>query len=283
MANTKKISMVNMNVRMDNDTDWYMNQIRAIDPYASREEEQAAVEAAKKDERAFEDFVKHNLKMVVKMANHYANCGLSLADLIGYGNMGLIRAARDYVEHPEYYLINRFSTYAVWHIRKAITDAIEKEGRMVRRTHNIEVNSSKVERYIDRFSLMNGYEPTVEDIAEDTGLDEDDVEAVLVSSRRSVSIDSPMDDDEDTPSLGSTLKGHMNADRDLLASDNGTMVNALMSALTEKERLVVAMSFGIGCACEHRPDDIALETGMKLAEVKGLLEKAMRKMKSIEL
>lgn len=259
----------------------YLSEISKYKPF-SREEEIETVRKAKTDERWFDEFVKHNLLLVLKSAKHFMHIGLPLEDLIQYGNMGLLESARAYVEHEDYYLKNRFNTYAVWYIRKAIIDAFEECGSTIRMTHNNAVLLLKIRKASDSFEVKNGRAPKTEELAEMLGETETTITKAVGSILTSYSTDSNVDsDDDESQTYGDLLPSYESADDTVKVEDTKTEVNGMLSVLTERERKVVMMSFGIGYDCEYEPCTIADRMGLGTERVRQILKESMKKLRAV--
>lgn len=265
----------------------YLSEISKYKPL-SREEEIETVRKAKTDERWFDEFVKHNLLLVLKSAKHFMHIGLPLEDLVQYGNVGLIESARAYVEHKDYYLKNRFNTYAVWYIRKAIIDAFEECGSTVRMTHNNAVLLLKIRKVSDSFEVKNGRAPKVDEIAEMLAGENDDIEKIrkevknaLNSSMSYYSTDKTVDsDDDESQTYGDLMPSGESADCITKEEDTKTEVNGMLSILTERERKVVTMTFGIGYDYEYEPCAIADRMGLGVERVRQILNESMKKLRA---
>ena len=259
----------------------YISVIRKY-PAFTREEEIKAVELAKKSKVGFDNFVNHNLLLVVKSARHFMHLGLELDDLIQSGNMGLLEAARAYVDHEDYYKKNRFNTYAVWYIRKAIIDAIETEGHLVRRSHDVTIAANKVKKTIDR---LNGdtFGLSTEDIANMCGLTPEMVATVFATETSILSMSTPISFDGNNntneSTLADTIDGGDRADKLLVEEDKKKEIELYLSVLTKSERKIVCMKFGIGEEYEKNDKDIAKDLKTTIYTVNRLYNSAMEKLR----
>lgn len=266
----------------------YLSEISKYKPL-SREEEIETVRKAKTDERWFDEFVKHNLLLVLKSAKHFMHIGLSLEDLVQYGNVGLVESARAYVEHKDYYLKNRFNTYAVWYIRKAITDAVDEVGSTIRTTHNNSVLRQKIRKASDSFEVLNGRAPKVEELADMLAKENDDIEKLRKDIEKTISstmtyysTDKTVDsDDDESQTFGDLLPSAEKTDVNLRVEDTRTEVEGMLSVLTERERKVVTMTFGIGYDYEYEPSCIADRMGLGVERVRQILKESMKKLRAV--
>jgi RNA polymerase primary sigma factor len=260
----------------------YILQARRFPPY-NREEEIAAIKKAKSGKQTdIDEFINHNLLLAVVAARHFMHVGVPLADLIQYANIGLIKAARAYIEHPDYYLKNRFNTYAVWYIRKYITEGIE-EYQMIAKPHMLYINSNKVKDAIEHLtSLDSEIIIDVEKLSEYLGLTMNEVKSAVVSDTTIVSTDTVIgtDDDKATTLGDIMLKSDMNADDAIMEEDKGKQIEMLLNHLNNREKVVVKMTFGIGYDYEREPESIARELGLGAERVRQILKGAMVKLQS---
>lgn len=291
MKKNKKMNPVNINtVDMNNpmgfvekaEVEQYIKNIRQFEPL-TREEEILLTEEIRNGNVDFNVFVERNLLLAYKTAKKYMHNGVPFADLIQSANIGLITAARNYIfkigntENGDY-LRNRFSSYAIWHIRKSITEAIENEGSPVRRPHLVCNASIKIKKVIDRFE----HEPTVEELVKATGLTESEISAAIGTEMTYTSTDSKIDDNSDhSETLGDMLTGTMWADDEVIKEDTHKEIEILMSSLNDKERIVIRMTYGIGYEYERDIQAISDELGSSPSKVKAIMNTAIIKMKKM--
>lgn len=259
----------------------YILQARRFPPY-NREEEIAAVEKAKGGKQSdIDEFVNHNLLLAVVAARHYMHLGVPLADLIQYANIGLIFAASEYIS-KDLYKVNRFSSCAVWYIRKYITEGIE-EYQMIAKPHMVHINSNKVKDAIEHLtSLDSDIIIDVEKLSEYLGLTVGEVKNAIVSSADVVSTDTVIgtDDNKETTLGDIMLKSDMNADDTVVKEDKQKQIELLLNRLNNREKVIVKMTFGIGYDYEREPESIARELGLGAERVRQILKGAMAKLKS---
>lgn len=259
---------------------FYAKEIRKYKPF-KREEEIEAVKKAKSGKQSdFENFVNHNLLLVLSAARHFMHNGTPLIDLIQYGNIGLIEAARAYIEHPDYFLKNRFNTYAVWYIRKYIVDGIEENATIVR-PHMVQVNSQKVKKAIEKLSYTtDDIIIDVERISEYLGLSIQDVQTAIVTDHTIVSTNMSLDSDneEHSDTLGDIISGDMNADREMMKEDRKKEVGLILKKLNDRERVIVKMKFGIEMDYEMEFDGIAEKLNLGTERVRQIYNGAMNKL-----
>ncbi len=260
---------------------FYMKEIRKYPPF-TREEEIEAVKKAKSGKQSdFDSFVNHNLLLVISAARHFMHNGTPLADLIQYGNIGLIEAARAYIDHDDYYMKNRFNTYAVWYIRKNIVDGME-EDNTINRPHMVQVNSSKVKKALEKLTCTaDDIIIDVERISEYLGLSIKDVQTAIVTDHTILSTNMCLDSDneEHSDTLGDTIAGDMNADKEMMVEDRKKEVSIILSKLNDRERAIVTMKFGIGRDYEMEFDGIGEKLGLGTERVRQIYNGAMVKLK----
>ena len=265
----------------------YLLTIRKFPPF-TREEEIAAVEKARSGKKSdVDNFINHNLLLVLASARHFMHNGVSLADLIQYGNIGLVTAANAYINHDDYYKKNRFNTYAVWYIRKYITEGIE-EFQVIARPHMVYINANKVKNAVEQMSNSDSdIIIDVETIAQTLGLSVDDVNTAIRSNSNIVSMNSCLsqtkdgNNEEKKVELSETIMGDSFADTGLIKEDNEKMVATLLGKLTPLHQKIIKMKFGIGYPTEYTLDNIADELNRTKESVRQHMCKAMDKMKKL--
>ena len=254
----------------------YMNIGNKYPPF-SREEEIEAVKAAKENPLLFENFVNHNLMLVVAIAKRHMHLGLPLEDLVQFGNIGLMKSARLYIDHEDYYMKNRFNTFAVWHIRKAITDAVEEYGSTVRYTHENNIVYGKILKSTESFERLNGRKPTVAELANLTGESEKKIATVTSMRMKGISTETVVEEnDNNAVTFGDMLAGSFNADDIVSESEKKNTVNRALGLLGQRERVVVMMAFGIGYDYEHDAETISNKLGISVEKVYKTISKSMK-------
>ena len=210
------------------------------------------------DKAAANELVTANLRFVISVAKQYQNKGLDLVDLIQEGNIGMLEAAYKFDETRGY----RFISYAVWWIRQSIMRAISEQCRTVRVPMSQIVNMSKINKMSERFEQNNGRAPSMEEIEEETNLDRKKINMSLASTYRSVSLESPLRD-EDVSCLLDVLPNNNSesADSTTLKSDLVVGIEHILSKLSYREQDILRMSFGIGVQAMSN-DEIANRFGI---------------------
>ena len=210
------------------------------------------------DKAAANELVTANLRFVISVAKQYQNKGLDLVDLIQEGNIGMLEAAYKFDETRGY----RFISYAVWWIRQSIMRAISEQCRTVRVPMSQIVNMSRINKMSDKFEQKNGRAPSMEEIEEETNLNRKKINMSLSSTYRSVSLESPLRD-EDVSCLLDVLPNDNSESTDTTAlkSDLIIEIEHILSKLSYREQDVLRMSFGIGVQAMSN-DEIANRFGI---------------------
>lgn len=210
------------------------------------------------DKAAANELVTANLRFVISVAKQYQNKGLDLVDLIQEGNIGILEAAYKFDETRGY----RFISYAVWWIRQSIMRAISEQCRTVRVPMSQVVNMSKINKMSEKFEQKNGRAPSMEEIEEETNLNRKKINMSLASTYRSVSLESPLRD-EDVSCLLDVLPNDNSESTDTttLKSDLIIEIERILSKLSYREQDVLRMSFGIGVQAMSN-DEIANRFGI---------------------
>jgi len=258
----------------------YLREISA-QPLLNHEEEIALakrIEAG--DETALHLMVRHNLRLVVSVAKRYVGRGLTLLDLVQEGNIGLMRAARKYDWQTGF----RFSTYATWWIRQAITRAIADQGRTIRLPVHMGEAVSRLHRTVQTLSQNLGRRPTVEEIAAAAELPEERVEMMLRMSQQTLSLDVPISSDEDV-TLVDVVSNKVeveNPENEVSAGLLREEIAEALEALAPRERLVVDLRFGITKPRQYTLAEVGSQLGISRERVRQIERTALKKLRSGE-
>ena len=261
---------------LDDPVRMYLKEIGQIKLLSAEEEVELAQKVSEGDQAAKNKLTEANLRLVVSIAKKYSGRGLHILDLIQEGNTGLIRA----VDKFDWTKGNKFSTYATWWIRQAITRAIADQARTIRvPVHMVEV-INKATRCNRKLVQELGREPTVEEIAAELGLP---VEKIIEANRTAadtLSLDTPVGDEEDT-SIGSFVEDDRTpgpAD----ATSNALLAEALkeiLDTLTEREADVLRMRFGMYDGRTHTLEEVGQTFGVTRERIRQIENKAIRKLR----
>lgn len=257
----------------------YTKQIRKYKPFTREEEIEAVKKAKSGNQSDFDNFVNHNLLLVVTAARHFMHNGTPLVDLIQYGNIGLTEAARAYIEHPDYYMKNRFNTYAVWYIRKNIVDGMEKDKTIIR-PHMVQVNSNKIKKVIEKLNADDTI-IDVETISKQIGLSIKDVQTAIMTDHTILSTNMCLDsnNEEHSDTLGDIITGDMNTDKEMMEEDRKKEIKIILSRLNNRERAIVMMRFGIGREYEMEFDTIGEILSIGTERARKIFKDSMVKLK----
>lgn len=258
--------------------DKYLIEIGREGLITAEDEVELAQRIREGDQIALEKLVKANLRFVVSVSKQYQNQGLSLPDLINEGNLGLIKAAQRFDETRGF----KFISYAVWWIRQSILQAIAEQSRIVRLPLNQVGSLSKIKKAFSKLEQEFEREPSIDEIANLLDISIDKIDGSIQVSGRHVSVDAPFGDDEDSGSL-----------LDVLADTDGTKTDVLLmyeslqkeicrslSKLTDKERSVIELFFGIGCKQPLSLDEIGDSFNLTRERVRQIKEKGIKKLRA---
>lgn len=257
--------------------DKYLQDICSEELLTPEEEVQLAQRIKNGDQAALDKLTRANLRFVVSVAKQYQNQGLSLPDLINEGNVGLIKAAKRFDETRGF----KFISYAVWWIRQSILQAIAENSRIVRLPANqlgalnkLNKERAKLEQELER-------PPSEEELAERVDLPEDKIKSILGISGRHISIDAPLVADEDTNFVDVLPNEDTPPTDDALMKESLSLeIERSLATLTEYEREVIKMYFGIGMPHPLSLDEIAMKFNLTRERVRQIKEKGLKRLKN---
>lgn len=257
--------------------DKYLQDIGKEELITAEEEVELARKIKQGDQRALEKLTRANLRFVVSVAKQYQNQGLTLPDLINEGNLGLIKAAQKFDETRGF----KFISYAVWWIRQSILQALAEQARIVRLPLNQVGSLNKINKAFSRLEQEFERPPSAEELAEALEVPEDKIKESLNVSGRHVSMDAPLSSSED----GGTLMDVMantdspKADHALMAESLQREIERSLSTLTDKEREIIRLFFGIGMNHGLTLEEIGAKFNLTRERVRQIKEKAIRRLR----
>jgi RNA polymerase primary sigma factor len=256
--------------------DKYLQDIGKEELITADEEVQLAQRIRQGDQLALEKLCKANLRFVVSVAKQYQNQGLSLPDLINEGNLGLIKAARRFDETRGF----KFISYAVWWIRQSILQALAEQARIVRLPLNQVGSLSKLNKASVRLEQVYQRPPSPDEIAKELEIPQHKVEETLRMSTRTVSMDAPLDQDEEVKLLDIFVaEDTPSTDDKLIRESLAQEIQRSLSTLTEKEREIINMFYGIGVPHSYSLEEIGSMFDLTRERVRQIKEKAIRRLK----
>jgi RNA polymerase primary sigma factor len=256
--------------------DKYLQEIGREELITAEEEVVLAKKIKDGDQQALEKLTRANLRFVVSVAKQYQNQGLSLPDLINEGNLGLIKAARRFDETRGF----KFISYAVWWIRQSILQALAEQSRIVRLPLNQVGSLNKINKAYSKLEQQFEREPSAEELADMLDLPIDKVSDTMKVSGRHVSMDAPFANGEESSLLDVLVNlDSPKADTGLMNESLSKEIDRALSTLTERERDVVKLFFGIGLNHGLTLEEIGDKFDLTRERVRQIKEKAIRRLR----
>lgn len=256
--------------------DKYLSDISREELVSAEEEVVLAQKIKAGDKEALERLVRANLRFVVSVAKQYQNQGISLPDLINEGNVGLIKAAQRFDETKGF----KFISYAVWWIRQSILQAVAEQSRLVRLPMNQVGSLSKIKKTSSRLEQLYHRQPTIKEIADELDLPEHKVIAAFRMNAKEVSMDAPMGEDDDMSLIDTIIpEDNTSADDALARKLDNAEIHRSMSILTDKEKEIINLYFGLDVSHSYTLEEIAYRLDLTRERVRQIKDKALKKLK----
>src|SRR6056297_919145 len=254
----------------------YLKEMGKVDLLTKEEEVELAKRVEQGDEEARRQLTEANLRLVVSIAKKYIGQGMSFLDLIQEGNMGLMKA----VEKFDYTKGYKFSTYATWWIRQAITRAIADQGRTIRVPVHMVEKINKLIKIQRQLLQEKGREPTPEEIAEEMDISADKVSEIKKIAQESVSLDTPIGEEEDS-SLGDFIEDTKTPEPSSTVSKNllKEQLDSVLDTLTDREKRILELRFGIEDGRPRTLEEVGKEFGVTRERIRQIEAKALRKLR----
>lgn len=254
----------------------YLQEISRIPLLTPEEERAIGYRILEGDETAKQELVEHNLKLVVSIAKKYCGCGLSLLDLIQEGSLGLMAAAGRYDVSRGF----RFSTYATWWIRQAISNALTSQSRQIRIPAHVNTAVRKVKQATIALTQKLQREPTLDELAQETGIPADKISVAMDMSRAVTSLEAPLNDDGDG-CVADCIAGDEDYDplENMMKEFNTKLLNRVFDTLGIQEANVLRMRFGIGTDEPKTLEAVGEYYGVSKERIRQIEIKALRKLR----
>ena len=270
------VNLMYEGLAIDDHVRMYLKEIGKVDLLSGNEETELAVRMADGDEEARRRLAEANLRLVVSIAKRYVGRGMQLLDLIQEGNLGLIKA----VEKFDYRKGYKFSTYATWWIRQAITRAIADQARTIRIPVHMVETINKVIRVSRQLLQELGHDPSAEEIAEEMGMPVDKVRDILKIAQEPVSLETPIGEEEDSH-LADFIPDE-DASEPAEAASFTLLKEQLMdvlSTLTPREEKVLRLRFGLEDGRTRTLEEVGKEFNVTRERIRQIEAKALRKLR----
>jgi RNA polymerase primary sigma factor len=255
----------------------YLKEVAKTQVISPEEEAKLAVKIRNGDHKALEKLVKANLRFVVSVARNYQNQGMPLSDLINEGNIGLIRAAKRFDETKNF----KFISYAVWWIRQSILQSLAEQSRIVKLPLNRVGTIHKIGKIQGKLEQRYCRKPDTDEIASELAINENDVRESITISNSPISLDAPVQTGEDSKRIDLLV------DPDEDGTDSGLMeislqeeIYRMLDMLSEREKEVVRLYFGIGEDISHTLEEIGQRFNLTRERARQIKEKALLRLKS---
>ncbi|MCB0429675.1 MAG: sigma-70 family RNA polymerase sigma factor [Flavobacteriales bacterium] len=262
--------------RSSTSVDRYLQDISRYSLITAEEETELAKRIHQGDQVAMEKLIQANLRFVVSVAKQYQHMGMNLADLINQGNIGLVKAAERFDETKGF----KFISYAVWWIRQSILQALAEQSRIIRLPLNQIGSLNKINRAFSDLEQQFEREPTPEELAEKLESDSSKIMETLQAAQQHSSIDAPIHADEDA-TVANLLVNHdaPDADEHLMDESLKREIERALSSLTETEKDVIKLFFGIGFSHGLTLEEIGNRLHLTRERIRQIKERALRRLR----
>ena len=274
-----EITADNVDQFADDSVKMYLREIGKIPLLTVEEEQELAQKAAKGNKKAKDKMVESNMRLVVSIAKRYSGRGLDFLDLIQEGNTGLLRAVEKFDPEKGF----KFSTYATWWIRQAITRAIADQARTIRIPVHMVETINKVLRASRKLTSELNREPTIEEIAKEMDMDVEKVDYVMRIKQDIASLDASVgkDGDDEDSVLGDFVE-----DEDRISPEDSAanqmlkeQLAEIISTLSDREQKIIKLRFGIGGGKPHTLEEVGAEFSVTRERIRQIEAKALSKLR----
>jgi len=258
--------------------DRYLSDIAKEELLTAEEEVELAQRIKAGDQIALDKLVRSNLRFVVSVAKQYQNQGLSLQDLINEGNVGLVKAAQRFDETRGF----KFISYAVWWIRQSILQAVAEQARIIRLPMNQVGAMAKVKKASALLEQKFQRRPTLKELADSVDMAEDKVEQLLNLNTRAMSTDAPIDEQDDDANFLDIFVQEDQTQTDAAVEQESASkaISHSLDMLSDKERTILCMYFGLGTPREYSLEEIAMKLDISRERTRQIRDRALKRLRS---
>jgi len=256
--------------------DKFLQDVSKEEMISAEEEVLLAQRIKNGDQLALDKLVKANLRFVISVSKQYQNQGLSLPDLINEGNLGLIKAAKRFDETRGF----KFISYAVWWIRQSILQALAEQSRIVRLPLNQVGALNKIKRESSLLEQKLERNPTIDELSEIIGTSREKLCDLISISYKAISMDAPITEDEDVNMIDIFVDESADAtDKNIMQESLCDEIYRSLSILSQREREIIALFFGIGQPHGYTLDEVAIRFDLTKERVRQIKDRALKRLK----
>lgn len=268
---------VETNTIVTNSIKTYLQEIGKYSLLSKEQENETAIAAAQGDKQAKENLINHNLRLVVSIAKYYMGRGLNFLDLIQEGNIGLIKAVNKFDVTKGF----KFSTYATYWIKQAISYAIMNQTRNIRIPVHIVELISNIKKIEKSFQQEHGRDPKPEEVAVILNIDIEKIKEAYFWMKDTTSLDIVVGEDEDT-TIGSLIEDEsiLSEFNAIEENDCSVAIRNILNTLDEREKIVIMRRFGINTDYAKTLDEIGKELGLSKERIRQIETSALRKLRN---